>query len=212
MQLLGIVNDTTPETDLTRYVWSLVEKCLRFELQFESDAQLDGSISYIFQSGVTSKVPIRMEKTGNILTLKLKGSAPLVNTNFNYIPSPGCTAKSERGGGQFDALSLTWETIIQNESFVLKDFKLSYFPGKTSESYTEYCEDDTSGPWQSSYWTAMFIVAHECDTDEYCFVSKDWTVNQANLIGQKSWTEVFTYEGTRTEETGSMKLYHQPGQ
>ena len=214
MQLLGIVSDDAPSNALLQYAWGLVEKCFRFDLKFESAAQFDDGVGSGHQSSVKSTVPIRMTTTDLNFKLKMKDSPLLENTAFNWIPSPECTVTNARGGGQFKDATLSWETIVQNKEFLLKDFKLNYFPGETSESFTEVCEDQSYTSPPTPYWTHLFILTHqdECDSGEGCFVSKNWTIQNAELIGQKEWSKEFTVGGTTAEDIGSMNLYHRPGQ
>ncbi len=61
--------------------WDLARKCLNFELEFKSTVEMstaDGS----YTSTVESTVKIEL----NVSTLKLEGSAELINTDFNMKP------------------------------------------------------------------------------------------------------------------------------
>jgi hypothetical protein len=162
-QLLGVTEGgaTTPELEEAK---NLAVKCLTFELNFESDGNFDDGGGGGYESVVKAKVKLQL----NPDELKIKGQAPLVNDTFEF-KAPGCNVTSNRGGSTFEGLSLTYITDSHSptdELGYVRDIKLAYWPGTTSESFTVKCPDEppyTSPP--NGLWSAIFLVLHYPELD-----------------------------------------------
>jgi hypothetical protein len=162
-QLLGLAEGggTTPELEEAK---SLAVKCLTFELNFESDGNFDDGGGGGYESVVKSKVKLQL----NPDELKIKGQAPLVNDSFEF-KVPDCSVTNSRGGSTFEGLSLSYIADSHSPSDELgyvRDIKLTYWPGTTSESFTVKCPDEpayTSPP--NGLWSAIFLVLHYPELD-----------------------------------------------
>ncbi len=137
-QLLGYTGEGGVTASAIESARNYVRRCLTFELQFESQFSFhDGPDGY--DSSVTSKIKIQFDPAN----LTWKGSAPLVNTAFEY-KLDDCSVSSVRGGGTFEAMSLAYISDTKSptdELGYVRDFKLVYFPGDTTESFTVKCPD-----------------------------------------------------------------------
>ncbi|PKN83485.1 MAG: hypothetical protein CVU46_16865 [Chloroflexi bacterium HGW-Chloroflexi-8] len=163
-QLLGIAPEGGPEPEEIQLAKDLTKKCLTFELEFNSTGTFSDSGGGGFESIVESKVKLHFDPD----SLKINGQAPLVNKSFDFQVT-GCSTSSNRGGGTFDASSLTYITDTHSptdEVGYVRDFNLSYYPGNTSESFSVTCEDSptfTSPP--NIFWTGTFMVSHQDELD-----------------------------------------------
>lgn len=173
-QLLGVANDN----GTSEYGMSLVEKCLRFELKFESAGQFDGFEGEgAIQSRVTSSIPLRFA-AASVLSARIEGQAPLVNENFSIVMTDDyfnvCQIENRRGGGEASVLGLAPLVKSQGENSVVTDLLLAYDPGNTSESYRASCKQTPDPnprppliiePPPSAYWTSMYKVLHMLEVD-----------------------------------------------
>jgi hypothetical protein len=168
-QLLGGENPS--DTEAIQLAKDLTSKCLTFELQFHSKGSFDtGDGGY--DSVVDGKIMLHFDP------FTISGSGPLDNLSFEFrMPKGGkgmkCTANSTPRGSTFEAKSLDYIEDTRSETDpepYVRDFRLTYFPGVTSESYNIHCiltdsdghvtEQDYSAP-PSGYWTGIFLVLHQ---------------------------------------------------
>jgi hypothetical protein len=161
-QLLGITEagGTTPELEEAR---DLTRKCLTFELAFESDGNFDAGEGGGYHSVVKAKVPLRFVPE----EMTIKGQAPLVNETFEF-KAPDCNVANNRGGSTFEGISLVYivdKHSPSDELGYVRDFKLTYFPGVTSESFTVTCDDSTYTSPPSGLWSGIFTVLHYPEAD-----------------------------------------------
>lgn len=160
LQLLGVSDGNAPETNLQKKAREYTEKCLNFELAFESDGEFDDGSGGGYQSSVKAKIPLKFDTS----SLNISGKSALINESFNFKIT-GCSVTSNRGGGDFTVMSMGYVTDQKSPTDQLgyvRDMKLSYFPGQTSETFTVQCEDSppyTSPP--SPLWFAIYIVTHK---------------------------------------------------
>lgn len=162
-----------PEPEELQVAKDLTTKCLTFELQFHSEGSFDtGDGGY--KSAVDGKITLHFDPD----TFTISGSGPLDNLSFEFRPPAGgsgmkCTAENKTGGSTFEAKTLEYIEDTRSETDpepYVRDFKLLYFPGVTSESYNIHCtltdsqkhvtyEDYAAPP--SGYWTGIFFVLHQ---------------------------------------------------
>lgn len=196
--------------DLDMRLQKYVEKCLRFEVVFESTV-VNGAPDNGFESRVKATVPMNFSFAGG---WKYVGQAPLVNEAFEFrIPDKDCTPIANRGGGTFESpqLSFTVENATPEDQIgrVSKLF-LNYFPGETSEEFGWVCKDSSAGPMKSPMWTGMFIAAHEADANaEGGFTAADWEIFGDEYYAKKEWQ--IDKPDLELVEVGTFKLYHKPG-
>jgi len=155
MQLLGVEN-----SPVSQYAKEMTQKCLTFELVFESQATFDDGGGGGFDSFVNAKVPLHF----NPETLKIEGTSALINNTFTF-KVPGCSVTSTRGGSTLPVSSLVYISDNHSPTDALgyvRDFKLSYFPERTKEVFSVKCPDEptyTSPP--SGFWSAEYLVLHK---------------------------------------------------
>lgn len=154
-QLLGMVNSTA-----SQYAREMTQKCLTFELVFESQTNFDAGDGAGFDSSVKAKVPLHFNPQGLII----EGSSALINDSFTF-KVPGCKVTSNRGGSTLPISSLVYipDSHSVNDTLgYVRDFKLTYFAEATKESFTVACPDETpytSPP--SPLWWGGYVVLHE---------------------------------------------------
>ena len=154
MQLLGFENNP-----LAQYAREMTQKCLTFDLVFESQATFDAGDGAGFDSFVNAKVPLHF----NLETFKIEGTSALINNTFTF-KVPGCSVTSTRGGSTLPVIALVYVTDNHSPTDDLgyvRDFKLSYFPERTQEVFSVKCPDEpayTSPP--SGLWSAVYLVLH----------------------------------------------------
>ena len=189
-------------------------KCLTFKLAFQSAGKLDANGSG-YDSSVTSELILRYNPEKGII---LGAVSELVNTDFTFR-FPGCGATSIPGGGEFAALGLSYEIETgapdKDGSYPdagIRDFKLVYTPGNTSETATiNPCQGAGAVPLPPApLWTSTFIATHKDELGEGGYTTIDWKILGDDLFARKEWNLVSTVEGKITE-IGSFELYHTPG-
>jgi len=224
-QLLG---DTSPEMDqVMAEAEDLAAKCLTFELEFESSAELPSPDGGRVTSEVESKVTLQYEAGSWAAP---QGSSALVNTNYEVvIPPGGCTATGVRGGGTFSVISLNWLVATDGAADQVghvEDILLRYDPGETTETATVSCPQATTtagvvfGQWHTFFFGthAEEIWMGDIGTDSgldmsdptsllgFTFLATGWDVSGDELFAEREWEKS---AGGVTEE-GSFLLYHRP--
>lgn len=155
-QLLGGGEGDSP---LSQEARRLTEQCLRFDLEFYSSATFDAGGGDGYDSVVRSKVPIRFSTADMTFT----GQAPLVNESFEFRVQ-GCQVNSQRGGSTFHLGDFKYvsDTRSPNDELgYVRDIELTYFPERTTETFTVTCPD--SPPYSmppSGLWWGIFLVTH----------------------------------------------------
>jgi hypothetical protein len=178
-QVLGLLGTDDPAAsnidwvEAKDYGTALMRKCFHWDLEFSSAGKfVDGADGY--DSSVRAKIPIQVEGSGNAYDVTLTGKSALINESYTFkVQMDDCNVISNRGDGEFQVMALTWENEIKEDPdgtprFYVKDFKLSYFPGRTSETSTFKCWDP--GPPRVDYpdvnippagiWTATYVIHH----------------------------------------------------
>lgn len=163
-QLLGLAGEGSQSEEL-KLAKELTQKCLTLELRFESNGNFDDGGGGGYESVVKSKVKLQF----NPDEFKIKGQSALINDYFEFRV-PYCDVTSNRRGSTFDGINLVYETDTRSptdELGYVRDYKLTYWPGTTSESFTVTCED--SPPYTSpprGLWSGLYLVLHYSELDE----------------------------------------------
>ncbi len=142
--------------------WDLARKCLHFELQFKSTANMstaDGS----YTSTVEATVPIELSSD---IPPMLTGSADLINTDFSMKPKI-CSAQTTPGGGTFKVISLVPISAPPDASHpygYVKAIHLTYAPGYTSEKVIENCPGAKPAIFPTMHlWSMAYQALHVQD-------------------------------------------------
>ena len=93
----------------------------------------------------------------------------------------------------------------------MRDLKLTYFPGNTSEVFIVTCED--TPPFSmppTPLWTGIFLPLHQGELDMAGggFLAENWEVTGGEYFAKLEW--IRDDAGTGITETGTFKLYHKP--
>ena len=134
-----IFGGSAPEPSYIALAEELTQKCLSFDLVFESEGSFDDGGGDGYTSSVTSTIKLRFN-TGQ---MKFTGDAPLVNSAFNFRTT-GCAVTNIRGGSTFTTVDFGYvpqEKIPEGAIGKVIDLKLIYYPGNTTESFTLNCKD-----------------------------------------------------------------------
>jgi len=206
--LLGATEDggTTPTLEMAK---DYVRRCLTFRLEFHSEGVLNDLNGNIYNSTVDSVIKLQL----NTDDISMHAQAPLVNTTFEY-KMPGCKVTSNRGGGTFNVKKLIFYSDTHSSTDVVgyvRDFKLVYNPGITSESFTVKCGNSgsyTSPP--SAMWNAIFIPLHQSEVNlsDDGWVADTWEILAGDLYAKKEWIK--DDAANDITEVGTFKLYHTP--
>ena len=207
-QLLGLAGDgaTIPVLESAR---DYVRRCLTFDLEFSSQANFDDG----FGGGYTSSVESTVRIQWDTYTFSNAAQAPLVNTAYQFVEE-GCSVTSLTGDGTFAVSSLAYVSDTQSPATALslvRDFRLLYFPGNTSESTTITCEDSPSFTMPpAAMWTGVFVVLHETELSmtEGGFLVEGWEILGGEYFAKKEW--IREDAGLGLTEAGTFKLYHRP--
>jgi hypothetical protein len=158
--------ESGPEPEEVKLAEELTVKCLTFELQFDSRGSFDAGGGGGYKSEVKAVVRLQFDPA----TFTIKGEALLDSLSFEFTPPQGCTATSTRGGGTFNTISLEYITdthAFDDEQEYVRDFRLTFWPGVTSESYHVDCPPQGSSKQEahytsppSGYWSGVFFVLH----------------------------------------------------
>ena len=137
-QLLGMTGDAG-YAEISKLAKDLAQKCLTFDLEFESQFIFDGGFGGGYNSSVKAKVPLKFQPDA----LRISGSSALINDSFTFR-NPGCSVTSFRGGSSLPIKSLA--IIADNHSpddtlGYVRDFSLLYFPERTKEHFNVKCPD-----------------------------------------------------------------------
>jgi hypothetical protein len=206
--LLGLTEDggTTPTLEMAQ---DYVRRCLTFRLEFHSEGVLNDPKGNIYNSTVDSVVKLQFSTDD----MSMHAEVPLVNTTFEF-KMPGCKVTSNRGGGTFTVKNLGFYSDTHSATDVVgyvRDFKLVYDPGTTSESFTVKCGDTgsyTSPP--TAMWNAIFIPLHQSEVSlaDGGWVADTWEILAGELYAKKEWIK--DDPANKITETGTLKLYHTP--
>jgi hypothetical protein len=183
-QLLGLGADSSAETEVQKKARAYTEQCLSFDLVFESDGNFDPGGGGGYHSRVKAKIPLKFDSS----QLRISGKSALINDEFKF-KVPDCSVDSRRGGGDFTVMSMAYVPDTHSptdELGYVRDFKLTYFPGATSESFTVTCPDSPSFALPPSpLWWGLYIVLHQSEL----------VVNEADGGNKPDLSGMFTSDG-----------------
>lgn len=185
-----------------------IEKCLRFDLEFESTAVTEKE-GASFESIVKAKVPLRAKFED--IKVTIEGERALVNDSYK-VDLPGCKTTPSRGGATFTVLDLTFEALgnVATELGTVKDLRLKYDPGTTTESVAVDCQG-LKLTFPGVLWTEAFHATHKDEFGSEGVLAKGWEILGGELYARKEWQPTANLEGGTVTEIGSFKLYHRPG-
>jgi hypothetical protein len=189
----------------------MVRSCLTVRLDFRSTGSFEQGAD-----GFTSDVEARIVMPPDLeLMFKpfWKGKTDLKNVRFDMKGPSECAWTGIPGGGTFEAykmqMMLSEASLDDPYRMLLLDWKLNYFPGKTSESYEVKCGDAPKyvAP-PAPLWTGAFNVMHAAEGPPY--EVSEWelrTGSKSEILARKEWNS-FDSEGW--SESGSLEIVHAP--
>jgi hypothetical protein len=192
---------------------AFVEKCLVFDLEFQSMVAAgggDGMDSYV-KSTLQLRFDARKLRYG-------AAQATLENWKFLVPPSGECPIVPHTGDGTFRVMGFKYVTDMSSptgEVGFVSDVELSYNPGPTHERFTIHCPDrdyEIGGPEGLGLWSGAFIALHvdESGMDEpginFVFVAKGWEILGGHHYATKAWN----LSNATATEVGIFDLYHSP--
>ncbi len=220
---LGLEEESATSSALLQKARQLTEKCLQFELQFESTAAGDVGPQKN-ELRVSAIVPIRF----NASTFTFEGEGPLVQEYVQIIASTGggCSNPTvTSGAASFEVFSFDWEVPppktelgepgTKQQLGQVTDLFLEFDPEKTSETWGYNCPGATTPDVKSphTYWHLYFTPAHIDEAKGAVYRFTDWQILGGELFAKKEWQKVAVYRfdiaGDQVE-TGSFTLYHRP--
>jgi len=205
-QLLGLGTGESG-TPVIENAKEYVRRCLSFELQFESDAEMHEEGGG-YTSSVESKITYQVDpdNLGNLAT-----QAPLINTAFE-ARMDGCSVTSNRGGATFELQDFSFSVdyhSAQDQVGYVRDINLTYFPGATKESYSINCDGSQFSFPESPLWSAIFLSLHQDEFNQAGgFVADGWEINGHELFATREWIK--DEPSMASTERGTFKLYHRP--
>lgn len=204
--LLGI-----PEGAALREARDLATKCLTFRLMFESTGKMDAPEGG-FRSSVTSELILRYQPDQGFIVGAVAG---LINTDFEFFTSI-CSVTSTPGNGDFAVLGMSYEMEEPDaQGYIsdigIRDIKLVYMPGNTTESFKASCPAGGSIPISGvPLWTSSYMDTHFAELEGGSFVATGWEMLGGELFARKEWSLAGKDSGV--SEQGSFTLYHAPGE
>ncbi len=216
-RIIGVWLGIARQFDLTGNVSStlsqeaekLVRQCLRFELELDSTATMTGR-GIQGESRMTAKVPIQIDALTT--EAKLTGKSALDNESFNVTFK--CVTASNRGGSTLNVYDLTWTVETESADDKLghiTDMKLTFFPQKTSETFTTQCPGQPPITVPMPVWFLVFGGVHADEWRAEGFVFEAWEMVGNELFAQREWDKQAAVSGATQQESGTFKLYHRPG-
>jgi hypothetical protein len=215
-QLLGSATEDSPSS-LAAEALELVDRCLRFALEYESTVRY-GDSEIGWEIGMTATVPIRLTGVlwdGPVL------SGRGVMENVHLAAWSLCPVVVSRGGGEFEVVELGYEVAYRDsgdEVGHVTDITLRYASPLGSESWTVDCGGDL-GPLvhPSQYWVTLLAARQSVgfsgyDTNDASFTESGW-----RMIGEEMFAVLERFyssprlQGGTTSDTVSFRLYHRPG-
>ncbi len=189
-----------------------VDRCLRFELEFESNAEIDDG-QFTSVSHVSAKFPLRV--TLDLTDLHLSGFGPHDYRSYLVTNEDCPTTPESFSGSTFEAVRLTYSVSsysLDAQVGEVRDFTLTYIPGQTSESLTVSCPDQDPATIPGPAWTHAYLGAHEAEGAQAsgAFTAEGWEILAGELYAQKEWDLSNTVEVATFKDNGSFKLHHKP--
>ncbi|HSE62788.1 MAG TPA: hypothetical protein VLG15_04185 [Thermoanaerobaculia bacterium] len=193
---------------------SFAERCLRFELDFESTLK---SVQAITTAGRTLTTTIRQKyraphvplrfsyaRSGNVNQAVWKGACSLLPQAAEIelpadVAGAGCTVRINPGSSRFNAFA-AWIGIVPNPT--QSAMKLLYDPGSPTVNATLTCEDATV-PFPVFSFDAYYETFHANEHLSPGYLASDWEpLPYGEFFARKSYERSTTLgQETRTEET-----------
>jgi hypothetical protein len=207
---------------LVQEAQALAEKCLTFELEFESSGKMMDVMTG-FVGAASAKVPLRFDAS----TFEIRGTGPLVPVKDDVLMD-GCTVTHSANEGTFEVFRLVYDMDLQEpgmekpqpgavETETLGEVTslfMHFFPGVTSGPLSVICDGYEFSKGDGSAWWSIYMTLHMHEqgdvTERMNYEVEDWTIHGGALFAERSWER--SDPSLEAFEQGSMKLYHRPGQ
>ena len=192
-----------------------IEKCLRFQLEFNSAVNFEGGTS-TEKRKIHASVPLRIDPAHSTQDVSWAGTATTVFAD-EFIDIPPCTTTNiQTVNGSItvgDPIPALLFPLALTSSFdpTQFDVRFGYDPGSPMDTYSLRCAgQNVPGPSLGSYWREDFLIMH---TDEYLpgqglFV-RGWTMLiQGGVFARKKYQRGLS-SAFLTEDT-VLEIQHTP--
>jgi hypothetical protein len=176
-----------------------IERCVRFELKFDSTIHIDVAPGRFYQQVIAPGVPIRLSPDRY-----LTGSGALHTVKVEYVAYEGCPATATGGTGAFDVVKLGINlNLYEGTARPREPVTMKYTPGHELNTVTVIKTADchpytaTDPGWWSVYWAFHF----EEQTGDL-LKATGWQRVGGDIYARKSYQDRY--------ETTSMILKHTP--
>jgi hypothetical protein len=135
-----------------------IERCVRFELKFDSTIQVNVASGRFYQEVIAPGVPIRLSSDRY-----LTGSGALHTVKVEYVAYEGCPANATGPTGAFDVVKLGIDlNLYEGNARPREPVIMKYTPGHELNTVTVLqtrdCDPYTAKDpgWWSAYWALHF--------------------------------------------------------
>jgi hypothetical protein len=211
-QALNFSNDITDEE--YNAIWQEVERCLRFEVDVDSQITEHEVQGYEHFQHVRAVVPVRLTKRNDSAFL-LTGQATnqfLLATTTYLQGTPQCSVTIQTHDGVFEVGNLGFGGGVEREDI---NVAMVYLPGFPTETDTITC-DNVSIPTTAATWPVNFGVLHAgellpSDPANPLYITRGWQTNPSGaLVAQKTYQGTTPVAGSSLTEFTTMILRHTP--
>ncbi len=189
-------------------VFGKIERCLRFELDFDSSIELETSPVTFYQK-VQATVPLRLTPSQSSFYLEGGGTTEFVVATLtpgelndcNYLPS-------QLHDSQFEAIKL----VPGGPERDAYDVRMLYNPGTPEENDREVCPiigEQDSGFY--ALWSVIFQGLHEDESSVSGYVADGWTtIPSGNYVAKKLYERTLVFATEPATESTHFLLRHTP--
>jgi hypothetical protein len=184
-----------------RIDFTKIERCVRFELDFESVFEE----AEPWRHHLKATVPLTFSLAENNIT----GTAPLVYSEVTYT-GPDVSPCSQTTVGTDSTFQVT-KTHIDLNNFEGNtpppvELTMEYYPGHPNFSFTLTCPEAPVGVVQGDRWRGLYGLTHAGEISGSGFLARNWAHVGGSIYARKTY-QLSIEDG---EETTIMNLKHTP--
>lgn len=209
MPIEGAAIEALSHRSPVRISYAMVKSCLTLRLDFRSSARFEKEGGG-FEADVEAENPLppTLEPVSNP---SWQGVTALNSKRFKFFGPAPCTWSGIPGGGTFEAyeMKMILDLSLADPYMAgIKDYRLTYFPGKTSESFTADCPNAPryTAP-QEPMWTGVFNALHQNEGVPPIVVNWE-LLTGSEVLARKEWD--LANAGPGLQERGKLEIVHTP--